>query len=183
MSDERIIAGQIGRTPRGLLAIGRRCVHGYPQVVVVRPIVDRAPFPTLYWLTCPHLRTAIDRLEADGWIGRLERRIASDDRLAAAFAAARQRYVAERLRVLTDAERRSLEAAGRMAALTERGIGGTRDPRRVKCLHAQAAHALVGENPIGAMVLEMLPAVECPLQNAICSARESSGADRPRISR
>ncbi|MGD9676037.1 MAG: DUF501 domain-containing protein, partial [Candidatus Bipolaricaulia bacterium] len=60
-----VIARQIGRTPRGVDGVALRCRFGCPQVVVVHPVVDGTPFPTLYWLTCPHLRQAVSALESD----------------------------------------------------------------------------------------------------------------------
>ena len=76
LSDWDVIAEQIGRRPRGLAGVPVRCSYGFPQVIRVRPLVDGKPFPTLFWLTCPYLVREVDRLEADGWIGRLERRMA-----------------------------------------------------------------------------------------------------------
>ncbi len=177
LSDRAVIAAQIGRRPRGLIGIPARCSYGYPQVVRVFPIVDGRPFPTLFWLTCPHLVKEVDRLEADGWIGRLERRIAEDERLGAGIERAHERYVEERSAALPDEERRTIESRGLASGLLG-GIGGIADRRRLKCLHLHVAHALAGENPVGGIVLKMLPDTECRPEQVICSALGSGGADR-----
>jgi len=141
-------------------------------VIQVRPVVKGLPFPTLYWLTCPFLVRAIDRLEATGWVKRLEGLLAEDPALAAALRRAHAEYIAERLDLLPECERAELEARGMLEALRDRGIGGIADPRRLKCLHLHAAHALARSNPIGDRVLELLPERECPEGEMICSARE-----------
>jgi hypothetical protein len=169
LSDRNVIAAQIGRRPRGLVGVSVRCSHGYPQVIRVRPLVDGKPFPTLFWLTCPHLIRETDYLEADGWIGRLERRMAEDGELREGMARAHERYIEKRFASLSDGERRSIESCGQASSLLEKGIGGIADRRRLKCLHLHVAHALADKNPIGAIVLGMLPAPECRPEQVICS--------------
>ena len=174
IADRRIIERQIGRRPRGSLAVVRRCAYGYPVVVRVHPVVDGRPFPTLYWLTCPYLSTHIDRLESAGWIGRLEERLAVDDAFAERYRAAQASYVDRRRALLSDEECRELAARGMLESLSERGIGGIRETNRLKCLHVHVAHALVSANPVGETVLRKVARVECPPERVICSAFEST---------
>lgn len=150
-------------------AVARRCSHGFPQVVRVHPAVEREPFPTLYWLTCPWLRLRIDRLEADGWIGRLERRLADDPELAERLSAAEASYVAERLALLSEAEMEDLRDRRMLRGLTERGIGGIAERRGLKCLHLHVGHELAAANPIGELALAEIPRIECPEHEVICS--------------
>ena len=170
LNDRNVIAAQIGRPPRGALGVPVRCSYGHPQVIQVRPIIEGAPFPTLFWLTCPHLVKRVDRLEADGWIGRLERRLAEDEALRADMEEAHDRYVEKRSALLSKDNRQMLGTRGQAASLLERGIGGIADRSRLKCLHLHVAHALADENPIGAIVCGMLPALECGPEEVICSA-------------
>ena len=52
--DAAVIAAQLGRLPRGLLAVAHRCPCGLPDVAETAPrLPDGSPFPTLYYLTCP----------------------------------------------------------------------------------------------------------------------------------
>jgi uncharacterized protein len=135
--DLEAVARQLGREPRGVLAIAYRCPNGEPAVVKTSPkLPDGTPFPTLYYLTHPTLTAAASRLETTGMMREMTERLQSDPELAAAYRRAHQSYLAER-----DA----IEPLG-----TTFSGGGM--PDRVKCLHALAGHALAagpGVNPIG----------------------------------
>jgi len=169
VTDRRILTAQLRRAPRGVSAVETRCGFGFPQVVLVYPMMQGEPFPTLFWLSCPVLVQAIDRLEAAGWIKRLEERLSRDELLAARFAGAHRAYIEERLALLEPADRIALEAAGRLSSLAERGIGGTADRTRVKCLHLHAAHALARRNPIGEEALAMVPRRACSADDVLCA--------------
>ena len=164
--DLRVIRWQLGRPPRGVVAVARDCPHGYPQVTVNRPLLRRGSsfevFPTLFWLTCPYLVREVGRLEARGLVGTFEARISRDPALRAAYLRAHEAYRRERLALLSPEERAFLEGVGAHDAV-ETGIAGLRNFCRVKCLHAQLAHHLArGANPIGEEVARMLPALHCP---------------------
>lgn len=169
LADERAIAWQLGREPRALLGVERRCPYGYPQVVRVHPLMDGNPFPTLFWLSCPFLVRAVSELEARGEIDRLEREVAKDPDLAAALRDAHRAYALERASHLSEDERERLAASGILRSLTERGIGGIADFTRIKCLHLHIAHALARENPIGALVLASLLALSCAPDAPLCA--------------
>jgi len=170
LKDKMIIEKQLGRIPRGLLGIERRCHYGYPQVVTVYPLIEGKPFPTTFWLTCPYLIKAIDHLEAEGWIMRMEAELRADEGLALCLQEAHKAYIAERERLLSSQDRAFLEEARMLNSLLEKGIGGTADFSRVKCLHLHVAHALARENPIGELVLQHLQQHTCPPEEVICSA-------------
>src|SRR5262250_3787095 len=143
MTDAEVVALQLGRPPRGLRRVAHRCPCGLPDVVETAPrLADGTPFPTLYYLTCPRATAAMSRLEAEGVMRQMQRRLAEDAELRAAYRAAHRDYLARR----TEAAR----AAG-MAPLPPgtQSAGGM--PDRVKCLHALAAHELAvpGANPLG----------------------------------
>src|SRR5262249_58695176 len=111
-----------------------RC--GLPAVVEPAPRwADGPPFPTLYYLTCPRAVAAVSRLEAAGVMRQMQRRLAEDTELRAAYQAAHRDYLTRRAEVA--------RAAG-MAPLPRgtQSAGGM--PDRVKCLHALAAHELAG---------------------------------------
>jgi uncharacterized protein len=137
MDDRAVVERQLGRTPRAFRRVVSRCPFGLPAVTE-QAAYDAAgePFPTTYYLTCPHLVAAVSRLEAAGGVERWSRAAARDRELAASVdqAAAEQRAV-----------RRTL-AGGRLGrdagASLELGIGGSRRPDRLKCLHAHVAFAL-----------------------------------------
>ena len=169
LNDRTVIARQIGRTPRGILAVERRCSYDYPQVVRVYPLVGGKPFPTLFWLTCPFLTKQIDRLEAEGWIKQMDGQIERDETLAGALREAHRAYLTERNRLLSPQDRATLKEKGMLNDLVKKGIGGVADFARVKCLHLHVAHALVRDNPIGDRVLDALSEHTCPAEQVICS--------------
>ncbi len=70
------MAAQLGRPPRGLLAVAHRCPCGLPDVATTAPrLPDGTPFPTLYYLTCPRASAAVSRLEASGVMREMTARL------------------------------------------------------------------------------------------------------------
>jgi uncharacterized protein len=135
--DLQIVAEQLGRAPRGVLAIAYRTPDGVPAVVKTAPkLPDGTPFPTLYYLTDPRLTAEASRLESAGVMKGMTERLGRDPELADAYRAAHESYLAER---------DEIESLG-----TDFTGGGM--PDRVKCLHVLIAHALAkgpGVNPLG----------------------------------
>jgi hypothetical protein len=124
MDDEAIVARQLGRPPRAFRRVAVRCPYGKPAVTEQWPRdVSGEPFPTTFYVTCPHLVAAIARLEAAGGVDRWSRRAREEANLAASLERANEEQ--RRLRP---------ELAG--------GIGGSTRTGSLKCLHAHAAFAL-----------------------------------------
>jgi uncharacterized protein len=142
-ADAAAVMLQLGRRPRGVLAVAHRCPCGLPDVVETAPrLPDGAPFPTLFYLTCPRAAAAVGRLEASGLMRQMTERIASDPALQQVCLAAHRDYLARRDEAARVAGVEPLPAGTPTA-------GGM--PGRVKCLHALAAHELAvpGVNPLG----------------------------------
>jgi hypothetical protein len=111
-----------------------RCPYGLPAVIEQAAYLDDgSPFPTTYYLTCPHAVARIDALEASGGVDRYERLVAAD-----AAAAAEYRDGAVRQRGLRRPGARMADAGASLRL----GIAGTSRAGAVKCLHAHAAFAL-----------------------------------------
>ena len=172
--DLRILAWQLGRPPRGVLAV-RPCPYGFPQVILNHPLLsaekgDPEPMPTIFWLSCPFLVEEVAKLESAGAVKRYERLLAEDPEFLRAYVQAHEAYRAERLALLLPEELAWVQEKGYTALLTT-GIAGIQNPRRVKCLHAQLAHFLAGrENPVGARVAQELPRLFCPPERVRCAA-------------
>jgi hypothetical protein len=137
MEDRAVVERQLGRPPRAFHRVVARCPWGLPAVTEQVPYDDSdEPFPTTYYVTCPHLVAQISRLEAAGGVERWSAQVAIDPALAESL----ERATQEQRRV-----RREL-AGGKTGrdegASLELGIGGARRPERLKCLHAHAAFAL-----------------------------------------
>jgi uncharacterized protein len=137
-----IVERQIGRRPRAFLRVAVRCPFGKPAVTEQAPFDESGrPFPTQFYVTCPHLVAAISRLEAAGGVERWSEASRDDPELAASLAAAQAAQRA--LRPQIDA-----------------GIGGSTREGSLKCLHAHAAFALA--NPgyeLGDRILAELPSL------------------------
>jgi hypothetical protein len=132
-----VVARQLGREPRAFLRIAARCPYGLPAVTEQDPYdADGHPFPTTYYLTCPHLVAAVSRLEAAGGVERWSAAVSRDVALRGDLDRAGR----------LQAEIRKRLAAGRTGsdggASLDTGIGGSRNPGRLKCLHAHVAFAL-----------------------------------------
>ena len=137
MEDRDVVERQIGRRPRAFLRVAARCPFGNPAVTEQKPYDDTgAPFPTTYYLTCRNLIAAVSRLEAAGGVERWSARVAASPELRADLerATARQRQVRHALAGTS-------EGADHGASL-DSGIGGSRNPAQLKCLHAHVAFAL-----------------------------------------
>ncbi|MDQ4030093.1 MAG: DUF501 domain-containing protein [Actinomycetota bacterium] len=137
MDDRAVVERQLGRPTRAFRRVARRCPFGLPAVTEQAPYdAAGAPFPTTYYLTCPHAVAAVSRLEAAGGVERWSERTAADEELSASLA----RATAEQRRL-----RRELagsEAGTDRGASLQLGIGGSRNPPQLKCLHAHVAFAL-----------------------------------------
>ena len=137
MDDRAVVERQLGRPPRAFRRVVVRCPFGRPAVTEQSPYdADGEPFPTTYYLTCRYLVAALARAEAAGGVERWSDAARADEELAASLA----RATDEQRRV-----RRELAggaAGGDGGASLDLGIGGSRRPDRLKCLHAHAAFAL-----------------------------------------
>jgi hypothetical protein len=124
MDERALVERQLGRPSRALRRVVRKCPFGAPAVTEQGPFDERGqPFPTTYWLTCPHLVAQISRLEANGGVERWSRAAREDEELARSLAKA-------------TAEQRRLRPELRA------GIAGATRGGSLKCLHAHSAFAL-----------------------------------------
>jgi hypothetical protein len=115
-------------------------------VIETHPLVDGAPFPTLFWLTCRRAIHAIGQLESTGVMEKLRERVRDDEAFADELRAAEADYKLRRdaLHVLP-------------------GFVGGAPSGSVKCLHVHYAHHLVcGCNPVGAWTAERIGDVHTP---------------------
>jgi hypothetical protein len=124
-SDRAVVERQLGRPPRAFLRVAVRCPFGRPAVTEQAAYDDAGePFPTTFWLTCPHLVAAVSRLEAAGGVERWTRAAADDAELRASV-------------------ERAGEEQRRIRPELDLGVGGARPGAGgLKCLHAHVAFAL-----------------------------------------
>ena len=152
MDDRAVVAAQLGREPRAFRRVVVRCPFGRPAVTEQAPYTPEGePFPTTYWLTCRHLVAAVSRLEAAGGVERWSAEVEADDALRSDLERASDEQRAIR-RELADGEGPDGGAA------LELGIGGSRNPEALKCLHAHVAFALARPGyRLGEAVLAEIP--------------------------
>lgn len=110
------------------------------MVIENHPVLPNgAPFPTLYWLSCPVLLKRVSHLEADGEMAALNERLSGAPGL-------RERLVSAvgQLRARRDTH----------AIIEESGAPPGGGPDKVKCLHAHVAQELaMPGDPVGALAL------------------------------
>jgi hypothetical protein len=142
VTDRELVGRQLGRTPRAFRRVAVRCPFGRPAVTEQAPFdEDGHPFPTQFYVTCPHLVAAISRLEAAGGVERWSRTAVDDPALAASLEAAQ-------------AQQRALRPE------LDAGIGGSTRTGSMKCLHAHAAFALAQPGyELGNRILAEVPAI------------------------
>ena len=161
-TDRDAVHRQLGREPRGMVAVAHRCDCGEPDVVTTAPrLPDGTPFPTTYYVTCPRLTGAVSTLEAEGRMRQMQQRLAGDAGLRATYRNAHARYLADRAQL------------GHVPEITGISAGGM--PDRVKCLHVLVGHALAsgpGVNPFGDEALHEI--VERNLARGLSCAERSA---------
>ena len=136
-ADRAVVARQLGRLPRAFRRVAVRCPFGGPAVTEQRPYDDVGePFPTTFWLTCPHLVAAISRVEAVGGVERWSAATAADEALERSRAEADEEQRTLRLELAAGSSGRDHGASLRL------GVGGAGRMGSLKCLHAHAAFAL-----------------------------------------
>ena len=146
------VAELLGRQPRGLEEVAVASPKGDPMVIRVASLVDKKPFPTLYWLIDPTLCYRIDQLEASGLIKQFQQRIDAEPELQRTMSEDHRAYIARREEYMSPSMRQQLEALGYEAALTNKGVGGIADFTRIRCLHTWYAAHLVVPNTVGALL-------------------------------
>jgi hypothetical protein len=154
MEDRAAVARQLGREPRTFRRVVVRCPWGLPAVTEQDPYgPDGEPFPTTYYLTCPHLVAAVSRIEAAGGVERFGAAVAADPDLRDAL----DRATEEQRRIRHELAGGATGSEG--GASLDLGIGGSRSPTALKCLHAHVAFALACPGyALGEAVLEEVPA-------------------------
>jgi hypothetical protein len=124
-----------------------------PAVTEQEPYDEEGrPFPTTYYLTCSFLVAAVSRIEAAGGVERWSDAVARDPELAGDLERATEQQREIRRTLARGVGVDGGESLGW-------GIGGSRTPRQLKCLHAHVAYALAQPgHRLGEAVLDELDA-------------------------
>lgn len=146
------------------------------------------PFPTIYWLTHPFLKTLVSQLEIGSTnnVTEIQRRLKSSNDYLSCMKLAHECYAKQRWDLLTDQDRDRISQQSQDTNMSckdkwiaeaigsKRGVAGIRKFDTVKCLHTHAAHyvAYLGnvlpdmkENLVGKWVLQSLEEVARDMNN------------------
>ncbi|ACZ19531.1 DUF501 domain-containing protein [Thermanaerovibrio acidaminovorans] len=138
------------------------CRRGFPRVLFCGPLGARGPFPTTFWLVCPHLAVRCAERESRGAVGRMELAMGSrlDEMRVYHLMHARLRgsllgpWEASRVR----------RDPGLLRAIWGRGVGGAGFVHGfgAKCLHLHVASWLgLGYHPMASWLALEVGALEC----------------------
>ena len=148
--DINYIEETLGRVPRGILAVSSRSPDGLPVALKMKCVVDKAPFPTHFWLCHALLIEKINFLESQRLVKPMEEMIEKDQTLANAFLADQRRYQQIRNACLTEDDIAHLSSIKILDQFKDkRGIGGIENFSKIRCLHMQMAHLVSDANVIG----------------------------------
>lgn len=166
-SDVRTLLSTGAVRRRGLGVAKRavcRCRWGKPQVIVCSGMMGATPFPTSFWLVCPHLSRQIGRLEGENAVDALQGALAGRDAEAYRY---HRLHSLIRLSLLEPGRRRFLRLYRRSAyrSLVRGGVGGIAyeyGRAYVKCLHLQTASLLaLGFHPGAEFLSGAVTSWEC----------------------
>jgi hypothetical protein len=165
--DRADVERQIGRPPRAFRRVVVRCPFGRPAVTEQAPYdAGGRPFPTTYYLTCPHAVAVVARAEAAGGVERWSDRVVAEPELGASLqrATAHQRRLRQEL------------AGGKTGpdsgASLDLGIAGSATLNALKCLHAHIAFALAEPGyELGAAMIAALPEPLFPSNDCCIAGR------------
>ena len=148
-SDITLVEQQLGRYPRGMVAVGARCACGNPLAVITRPLLPGGiPFPTTCYLTSPEAVRAVSHAEGSGKMYQYSELIRTDETIRRGYQRAHELYLSFRSMLAS----RLGDSEDHIVSISAGGM-----PNRVKCLHALVAQSLVmgsGVNPIGDLALQ-----------------------------
>lgn len=144
----------LGRSPHGLYRVEKyHPTKKHPMVISVVPFVKGAPFPTLYWLTCPILKKEISHIEKDAHIERFEKEYFQDGENLENLIKDHESYRDERIDLFKNTIKDwSLFPEPMQKIIKETGIGGIADFHHIKCFHLHYAHHLIKGNTVGRLL-------------------------------
>ena len=153
--------------------VAKRCRHNAAQVIFCGALRDGVPFPTSFWLLCPHLCRIAGSLEGENGVAALERFLRSSNSMEEGWHRYNVSHAALRVSLLKKQERTFLHRHRSRIynSLRRGGVGGisfSRDKLHVKCLHLQIASYLgMRYHPAESWLQENVSAWEC--SGAMCS--------------
>jgi hypothetical protein len=147
-----------------VMGIVTRCQYGYPKALLCNPLTGVHPFPTVFWLSCPHLLKVIGHIENWNGVASMEDFLKGKE---AEWMRYRTAYALLRLSLIPLSRRRFLREHRRriFSSLQGSGVGGVKDVGGhifVKCIHLQAASFLgMGDHPASEWLKANITSWDC----------------------
>lgn len=194
--DEILVKQQLGYLPPNFVSVSARTFDGSTSPVAIQtyplnggaprrqakatatstPALLGAPFPTLYWLTCPEISRAVADLERRGYVTKFQEQLNSSPADASQLFSSHEQYAKKRWDSLKEGDRSLLmmnhRSVERMRNILEcSGVAGTDYLSQkeqdgsfvptVKCLHGHYAHFRSTNsdeisNPVGCWIHDQL---------------------------
>ncbi len=138
--------------PTNYYRCASRCKYGFSQVIESFPLKNEEPFPTTYYLVCPHLNYHLSKLEESGAITMLD-----ELKNTNTYQQIDAYYTKERKDRLSHSLINYQEIEDSYPNALELGIGGIKDQKGIKCLHLHVATYLAKlHDPVGFKAMELL---------------------------
>ena len=150
-----------------ILGVALRCSYGAPQVLICAAEKRARPFPTTFWLVCPHLSGVAGTLESLKGVASMESEVIKSESEGGGgeWAMYNLRHAALRMALLPKARKVFLSRyeRRRFDAIRRGGVGGIADfSCRVKCIHLQLASYLgMGYHPASDWIARHVGVWEC----------------------
>ncbi len=143
--DSAVLKNQLNTSELFILGIVKRCVYGYPSIVVLNPIFDDVEKTINYtalkntlWLTCPFLNKKIHKIEDDGGISKVQEFLKTEREFQNKMQDANAHYYFFRKEVYFESSHTEFNDS--MTEYFNSGIGGIKNVTSIKCLHMHYAH-------------------------------------------
>ena len=152
--DQIILPKQMEKShlPSNYYRCKSRCKYGFSRVIESFPLKNGEPFPTTYYLVCPHLNYHLSKLEESGVISALD-----ELKHTTEYQQVDRFYTKERHDRLNHSLMVYEEIKERFSEALDLGIGGIKDKKGIKCLHLHVATYLASLNdPVGRRAMELL---------------------------
>lgn len=162
------------RFDTSLIIAVKKCKFNHAQVITCRPLSKKLrPFPTTFWLMCPHLIKLAGKIESHGGVNELEEFLASK-KLFHEWHEYNFLHQILRLKLINKNQINFMRKYhGKIfQSLIRGGVGGIRygGNINVKCLHLQTASLIaLGFHPGGEWLKSKGLCGEC--ENNLCSKR------------
>jgi len=164
-NDLNVIKWQLNSDSVNMTGIVRKCVYGYPSIILLNPVESISPngkkklnfmaISNPLWLTCPFLNKKIHEFESIGYIKKITNLINSDRSLIELMKNAHANYYYLR-RNLYSREFGEISSLEFNTKILNSGIGGIKEIDNIKCLHQHYSHFEICEDNVAGRIIHNL---------------------------